>query len=185
MKLINKIFIPILALGLSTAYSQADNETDSHNIFLTVPTIALLDIESAGVSNDISVILVAPEEAGDPLESKTDESLWLNVTSIVTTGSSNNIKVEIDQIVPGLDLKVSAAGYSGVGQGSWGTPASTELTLNTSAQSLVTGITSGYTGNGAGNGFKLSYTVDPDETAFDALLASSSIIIDVTYTLEP
>lgn len=182
MKLINKIFLPILILGLSTAYSQADNETDSHNITLAVPQIALLDIESASAI-DISVTLVAPEEAGDPMASQTDNSLWLNVTSIVNSGASNSISASIDQVVPGLDVKVVAATYAGSGNGYWGTPNS-EFALSTSDQTLVNGITSGYTGDGAGNGYQLTYTVDPDETAFDALEASSPSLV-VTYTLAP
>lgn len=179
MKHINKILLAVLVVSISTAYS--DNNTDSHNINLTIPTIALLDIESAG-SNDISVTLVAPEEAGDPFASQTDNSLWLNVTSIVTSGASNNISVSIDQTIPGLDLKVIAAANIS-GKGNLGTP-DTEVTLTTSSQTLVHGITSGYTTNGSGNGFQLTYTVDPDEDALDALVASSPII-EVTYTFAP
>ncbi|MBU0528668.1 hypothetical protein KKF86_02805 [bacterium] len=180
MKLTRRLVIALLIVSISIAYS--DNNTDSHNITLTVPQIALLDIESAG-SNDISITLLEPAEAGDPLASQTDNSLWLNVTSIVTSGASNDISVSIDQTVPGLDLKVVAAVYAGSGKGSWGTP-NAEVTLTTGDQTLVGGITSGYTANGAGNGFQLTYTVDPDENAFDALVASSPII-EVTYTFAP
>jgi hypothetical protein len=38
-----------------------------------------LDIESAG-SNDISLTMVAPGEAGETIADQTDNSLWLNVT---------------------------------------------------------------------------------------------------------
>lgn len=182
MKQIKKILLAALVLSISTAYSQADIETDNHNITLAVPQIALLDIESAS-GIDISVTLVAPEEAGDPMASQTDNSLWLNVTSIVNSGASNNISATINQVVAGLDVKVVAATYSGLGNGYWGTPNS-EITLNTSDQTLVNGITSGYTGDGAGNGYQLTYTVDPDETAFDDLEASSPSLV-VTYTLAP
>ena len=182
MKLINKIILPMLVLGLSIAFSQTDTYIASHNIAVTVPTIALLDIESAG-SNDISVTLVAPEEAGDPFASQTNSSLWLNVTSIVTSGASNDISVSINQTVPGLALKVVAAPYAGSGKGFWGT-SSGEITLNTTDNTLIGGITSGYTGNNVGNGFQLTYTVDPDEDTFDSLEASSPSII-VTYTFAP
>ena len=182
MNLMNKIFLPILVLGLSTAYLQADNETDNHNITLAVPQIALLDIESASAI-DISVTLVAPDEAGDPMASQTDNSLWLNVTSIVNSGNTRNISVKIDKVVLGLDVKVVAATYSGLGNGNWGTP-NPEFALTTTDQTLVNGITSGYTGDGAENGYQLTYTVDPDETAFDALEASSPSLV-VTYTLAP
>ena len=181
MKIIKKIILPILVLGLSIAFSQ-DTNIANHNIGVNIPTIALLDIESA-LSNDISVTLVAPEEAGDPFASQTDNSLWLNVTSIVTSGASNDISVSINQTVPGLDLKVVAASYAGLGKGSWGT-SSGEVTLNTVDQTLIDGITSGYTANGVGNGFQLTYTVDPDESTFDALEASSPSI-EVTYTFAP
>ena len=183
MKLTRQLGIALVIMSISIAFSQ-DGISDNHNIAVTIPTIALLDIESAETTTDISVILEAPEEAGDPFASQTDNSLWLNVTSIVTSGASNNISVKINPIVPGLDLKVIAAPYAGIGNGSWGTPNTTDIILTTNDQTLVGGITSGYTANGAGNGYNLTYTVAPDEDAFGTLV-SSSPNIDVIYTFTP
>lgn len=181
MKLINRILLAILVVSISTAYAQDDTNTDKHQVSIVIPTIALLDIESAGPNNIISITLDTPTEAGDALADKTDNSLWLNVTSIIVSGG-RNISVIIDAEVAGLDLKVLAAGCI-TGYGSWGSP-QPELILNsTSSQNLVTGIKSGYTLNGDGKGYQLTYTVSPQsDDAFGDLVAGTKNI-KVTYTL--
>lgn len=181
MKLINRILLAILVVSVSTAF--ADSNSDNHQISIVIPTIALLDIESAGSNNIISITLDTPTEAGDALADKTDNSLWLNVTSIIASGGGRDILVKINAPIVGLDLKVITPGYSGLGYGSWGIAAPTEVTLTASDQILVSGIKSGYTVNGYENGYRLIYTVSPKgDNTFGALVADTELIT-VTYTL--
>lgn len=183
MKIGRKIQIVLLVLLLTVAFAQ-DSNTDNHKVKLIIPQVALLDIESAG-SNDIELDMEAPTEAGDKLAEQTDNSLWLNVTSIVSSGNDRDISVKIDNAYAGIDLKVVAAGYSGLGFGGFGSPES-ELTLTDSDQDLVTGITSGFTVDGATNGYQLTYTAEVDEANFENLLANGvGTDITVTYTLTP
>jgi hypothetical protein len=181
MKLINKILLAVLIVGISTAYSQ-DTNSDNHLVSISIPTVALLDIESAG-SNDITLAMAAPAEAGDGFADQTDNSLWLNVTSIVSTGNTRDISVSIDAALTGIDLKVVSAAYSGSGFGSWGT-AGSEITLSTASQDLVTGIKSGYTLDGANSGFNLTYTATPNTSNFGDI-ESGNTDITVTYTFAP
>ena len=41
----------------------------------------------------------SPQEAGDPLESTLNNNIWLNVTSIVESGSARNITAKINDTV--------------------------------------------------------------------------------------
>jgi len=181
MKLINRLLLATLLLSTSIAF--ADNNTDNHQVSIVIPLISLLDIEPES-SKDISITMVAPTEAGDALANQTDNNLWLNVTSIVASGNTRSISTSIDAAVTGIDLKVVAGAYSGSGFGSWGSPAA-ELTLGTTSQDLVTGIKSGYTFNGADNGYRLTYTVAPKaDNTFGDIVADTEDIT-VTYTLTP
>lgn len=180
MKLINRILLAILVVSVSTAF--ADSNTDNHQVSIVIPQIALLDIEPEG-SKDISITMVEPTEAGDAPADQTNDNLWLNVTSIVAANATRSISVSINAAVAGLDLKVVAAAYDGDGFGFWGTAKSELTTLSTSSQNLVTGIKSGYTANGDGNGYQLTYTVSPKgDNTFGDLVADTKLIT-VTYTL--
>lgn len=181
IKLINRILLAILVVSVSTAF--ADGNSDDHTVTIVIPQIAMLDIESSTESNAISITMVEPGEAGDAPADQTNDNLWLNVTSIVIADATISISVSINAAVAGLDLKVVAAAYNGDGFGFWGTAKSELTTLSTSSQNLVTGIKSGYTVNGAGNGYQLTYTVSPNKT-FGYLVADTESIT-VTYTLTP
>jgi hypothetical protein len=179
MKHINRILLAVLVVSISTAYSQSN--TDNHQVSIVIPEIAMLDIESAG-SNDISLTMVAPTDAGETIADQTDNSLWLNVTSIVTSSGTRDISVKLDNAITGLDLKVVSLDYSGSGFGSWGT-AQSEIILSSTDQILVDDLRSGYTFNGAGNGYNLTYTASPQADADFGDLVANTENITVTYTL--
>jgi len=176
-----RIILIMLTLGLTATLAQ-DTNTDNHLVSLIIPQVALLDIESAG-STDLSFDMTAPTEAGDPLADQTDNTLWLNVTSIVATGNDRDINVKVNNTYAGIALKLVAASYSGLGFGGFGTP-SAELTLTIADQALVTGITSGYTVDGATNGYQLTYSAEIDASSgFADLVSTAGQDITVTYTL--
>ena len=89
------------------------------------------------------------------------------------------------QQLPDLILKVESAAYSGSGFGFWGSPQA-EVTLTAADQNLVSGIMSGFTVNGANNGYNLTYTASPKQDAtFGDIVATAGTDIVVTYTLTP
>ena len=102
MKSLNRILFVIVVLGISIGFAQSDTNTDNHRVSFIIPQIALLDIEPEG-SKDISMTFTAPAEAGDPFADETDNSLWLNVTSIVASGGTRDISVKLDAAIAGLD----------------------------------------------------------------------------------
>ena len=184
MKSLKKVSIALLVVGMSVAFAQ-DTNSDFHKVSIVIPQIALLDIEPDD-SKNIQLSLAAPTEAGDPLEDKSDNSLWLNVTSIVSSSTaSRDITVKIDAPLTGIDLKVASADYSGSGFGSFGSTEG-EVILGTSDKTIVSGIKSGYTADGDGNGFNLTYTASPKaDSEFGDLVSTTGTDITVTYTLTP
>ncbi len=184
-----KRFGIMIALSLSvfvfgTQFASAqDTDVASHNVTIVIPEVQLIDIEYTGTSKDITLTFTAPTEAGDPINfSTTDNTLWLNYTSIVQASgvTSRRITVVIDAAYPGADLKVAAAAPTGYG--TLGTSAGSALTLTTTAQDLVTGIGSCYTVNGPSNGVQLTYSVALNNTNFGNLRFDNDVTA-VTYTL--
>ncbi len=181
-RLINIIKLSIVIIIISsTLLISKDNDGDYHTVTIIIPNIALLDIESV-TSKDITLTMSSPSEAGNPILSNIDNNLWLNVTSIIGSGNTRDISVKIDAPINGLDLKVVSSEHSGSGFGSWGTP-QPGLILTSSDQTLVSGIKSGYTMDGANNGFNLKYTVESNNLMYAEITSTTGDNITVTYTL--
>lgn len=191
MKLSTKFFAFALLLnGLAHSSFAQDSNTDSHDITISVPQVALLDIEPSA-NNSISIGPAAPTEAGAPIDytNATDNSLWLNYSSIIgsTTEASRKVSVSITSgtIPGGMTLKLLAATDAGNGDGTVGTAAAA-ITLSSTAQDLITGIESCYTNTPENNGHQLTYTLEAGTAAgaySDLDFDDASAALTVTYTL--
>lgn len=139
--------------------AQADSNTSTHDITVSVPEVALVDIEPAANKN-LTMSFTAPTEAGLPIiPTSTNNTLWLNYSSIKSIADvTRAISVKLDTPIAGVDIKVTAAAATGAGGGTLGTPAS-QLTLSATNQTIISGIGSAYTGDGVSNGHNLSYSV--------------------------
>ena len=186
----------IAALILTTGVAMAQNDTNeaSHRVGITIPTIALVDVE--GASGEASSITLSPEvsglEAGEAVDfsSATDNSLWLNYTSIIneSNGQGHNsntrsisAKISDGSLPGGVSLKLTVGGIS-TGNGTRGQSAATGKALTTSAQDVVTGIGSCYTESGENKGHQLTYVLDMDNGNYQALTAGS-YEVTVQYTI--
>lgn len=185
----NVLYIGLLVglLTLSPNLYAQDSNTDNHTIGVTVPEVALLDIEPAA-SKNITMGFTAPTEAGLPITAPADNSdLWLNVSSIVTaTGGidpSRKVSVKVDATIPGVDINVTAAADAGNGAGTTGTVSPTAITLTTANQDIVTGIGSCYTGTGANNGYNLTYSIDAQTSTNYGNIVANSNTVTVTHTI--
>ena len=170
----------IITAGLFFAYSD-DGNKDLHTIRIVIPKVALLDIESENTRN-ITLKMVTPQEAGDPLLSSSDDRIWLNVTSIAEIDNPRDITVRIDEPIDGIDLQVQSESYAGTGYGSWGIP-QPMLQLNTADQTIVSGIKSGETGDGAYNGYNIKYIAESRNSDYSKIAANANKEIVVIYTL--
>ncbi|MDX1666209.1 MAG: hypothetical protein R3350_03220, partial [Saprospiraceae bacterium] len=169
--------------------AQADTNTDAHTVQINIPEVALLDIEPGG-STSITLAPTAPTEAGEALDfsGANDNSLWLNYSSIVgsTTEPSRKVTAAITTgtVPSGMLVKVTAGADAGGGAGTVGTPAG-ELTLSSTAQDLITGVGSCYTGNGDGAGHNLTYALalDPTAGSYANIDFDEATTLTITYTL--
>lgn len=166
----------------SMAFAQ-DALTDNHTVTVGVPEVAILDIEPSA-SKNISLSFTAPTEAGNALVAPAaNTSLWLNYSSIVASGTvKRTITAEIGAAITGIDLKLTA-GAPANGVGDVGT-AGSQITLSTTAQTILTGIGSCYTTDGVNNGSNLTYEVAlPVSTTDYNSIFISSTAVTVTYTI--
>lgn len=174
-----------LALCMLTTKAQ-DTSTYAHDVIINFDEVALVDLEGPGGVVEITLNATASAtEAGEAADFGTvsDNTLWLNYTSIVGNEASRDITVAITNgaLPAGISLDLVAAADAGNGDGTIGTP-SAQLTLSGVAQNLVTGIGSAYTGTGVSNGHNLTYSLGiVDFSLLDA--DNSGAVVEVTYTI--
>jgi hypothetical protein len=183
MKKLTFAIITFLGLGTVGALAQ-DTQTDNHTVTIVVPNVTLLDIEPAGSKNiSMSFTTGATAEAGLGLTNPTaNTALWLNYTSVVPTGVTRKIVVKYTTAgLAGVDVKVTPAAPVITGGGTGGASGA-QVTLTATDQSIVTGIGSVFTGNGASSGVNITYDIDAPAATFGSLVAASTPV-SVTYTL--
>ena len=189
MKKVNlPLTLSLVALALSAQVNAQDSNTDNHTMTISVPEVALVDIEPAATKN-ITLGFSAPTEAGEPVVANApNTTLWLNYSSIKSVADpTRNVSVRLDALIPGIDIQLTAAAATGTGGGTLGTP-SAQLTLSAADQTIVSGIGSAYTGNGANNGHNLTYALAPGSgpggvAAYADLQAAETTVATVTYTI--
>lgn len=173
MKLKENIIYLIFCLMSCTVFSQS-------TIALTLPVVTLLDIEPTGT---FTLNFAAPTEAGQALTAPAaNTTKWINYTSAIASGGlTRRITASINQLVPGISIRVQAAAASGSGGGTLGTSAG-QVTLSTTATNIITGIGGAFTGNGANNGHRLTISVAVNTYANLSALTNSPIVITYTIT---
>ncbi|WP_210150551.1 hypothetical protein [Chryseobacterium scophthalmum] len=178
----------LATFALSSNLKAQDTNKDNHTVTISVPEVALVDIEPAATKN-ITLGFTAPTEAGNPVVPNTANStLWLNYSSIKSVADpTRNVSVSVNAIIPGIDIHVTAAAATGSGGGTLGTPAA-QLTLSATDQTIISGIGSAFTGNGANNGHNLTYALAAGSgpggvAAYADLQATATTVATVTYTI--
>lgn len=175
----------LAALAFSANLSAQDTNADNHTITISVPEVALVDIEPAGNKN-ITLGFTPPTEAGLPVvPSGADNTLWLNYSSIKSVAdATRTVSVSLNALIPGIDINVTAAAATGTGGGTLGTP-SPLLTLSAGGQTIISDIGSAYTGDGANNGHNLTYELAAvgGIASYADLEATASTVATVTYTI--
>lgn len=183
MKTIKLLTALCFTLAFVNANAQ-DSNSDIHTIGITIPAVALVDIEPAA-SKNVTMNFTAPIEAGLPLTAAANnDDLWLNYSFIPSaSGIEATVAVKLDILIPGLDINVTVAPHAGGGDGTMGTTAGT-LTLTTSDQDIITTIGACYTGDGNTNGHNLTYALDVNGgTSNYANLFAAVNSVTVTYTI--
>lgn len=153
--------------------------TASVGVSISLPSIALMDVEPN--NSGFSLNLTAPTEAGNPLTTTaTNNSKWLNFTSAVATGTTRRIAAQLSGTLPnGINLKLVTANFAGSGAGTLGSAVS-PIYLRSTQQTIINNIGGAYTGNGTGNGYNLTYSL---EIANYSLLRNQTANVTIIYTL--
>jgi hypothetical protein len=170
----------------SVGFSQ-DTNVDTHTLTVTVPEVALLDLESTGSLNfGMTFLPPSGNEAGKKINNPLNNlTVWLNYSSIVTATAPDNVrqvKVKSDVNSPGgVSFSVNAGADVGMGAGTVGTAVG-NVSINPVADDLITGIGSCYTGTGPSKGHLLTYSAVVNLASYSSLVAGVTPI-KVTYTL--
>ncbi len=176
----------VATLGLGTAFAQSDEDFQTHNIAISIPEIAILDIETTGSENVTFALNADNLEAGaEFIVDEENSDLWINYTSIVAVaGNERSISITADDVpeIDGFTLKVIAAEYSGSGEGTLGDP-TTIVTPSESPTDIITGIGSAFTGDGNSNGHNLTYYLDFDGDFADLNVDDAGMNIEIKYTI--
>ena len=189
MKL-SKIFIATALLLTANNMVAQDTNEASHNLTIGVPEVALLDLESA-TGTAISLNGTAPTEAGEKvIFNASNNDIWINYSSIVGSSSepTRTVVVQITdgEIPSGLELSVLAAKDAEKGDGTMGKANNSAIVLSSeSAQKIIDGVGSAYTGNGANKGHNLTYSLTQKTAngSYAQLDFNQSQTVSITYTL--
>ena len=182
-----KLFV-LATLGVVFAFNvQAqDGDNDDHTVSISIPEVAILDLEG---STNVSLKVEAPTEAGAAIDfsNAADNSIWVNYSSIVGTSETSrsvSVKISNNNVPDGMLLKVTSGSDAGKGDGTLGT-SSGQITLTSSDQTVISGIGSGYTGDGTSHGHNLTYALSLDPTAgsYEDIDFDQDVTLTITYTI--
>ncbi len=159
-----------------------DKKEDFHILNIGIPTHAMVSIAgSNGTTVDFSA--EAPEIAGNSVTFKqtSNSQLYLNYSSIVTSGKTNTIAAKVSGLVDGLNINLNV-GTNAIGEAKGATGTGQSQTLGTQGKTVVSGIGSCYTGSGSGKGHKLEYSIEVNQADYSKIAAKNNDIT-VTYTI--
>ncbi len=173
----------LLLLTGNLTSKAGDNSSDEHTVTISIPEVALLDLEG---TTAITLTPTAPKEAGEGFDfsSATNNNVWVNYSSVVARKKHRNVTVEISsgKVPAGLALTVVASKDAGNGKGAVGKPAGT-VTLSSVAQKIIYGVGSCFTGAGVKSGHNLTYALSLTSESQYANLVNADTDITITYTL--
>ncbi len=177
-KLINCILLLL-------AYQIYGQSTDYWDVNITLPQIALLDIEPN--NSTIELEALPPNKPGEELNTGEgiDESKWINYTS--TSSLSNPTKSVFAEIIQGqvpsgMEVRLKADNYSGSdGDGVFGISTGT-IVLDNSAKIIISNIGGAFTGDNKNNGHKLTFSLHIINYEEMSIVDDSNVLL-VSYTL--
>jgi len=177
-------YLIIILLWVIPGYINGQSEEESCSLAFSLPEIALIDIEPAGISN-ISLTLTTNPESGLPVTASgaVNDDLWINYTSSLATGSNNRsvtVQISSGAIPSGVAVTLQPSAFSGSGSGITGTPVG-PVSLSSTSQTLISGIGRCFTGNGMNNGHRLNYSLEI--TNYNSLRFNESSTIQIAFTL--
>ncbi|NND06000.1 MAG: hypothetical protein HKN87_06455 [Saprospiraceae bacterium] len=182
------IITSLLLAMVVTCFGQ-DKSTAVQQVVISVPEVALIDLESA-TGTTIEFSPEVSSEAGEAIDfsNQRHSGIWINYSSIVSsrTEPGRNITAQITsgRLPQGVELSVVASQDAGQGEGAMG-KATTAINLTNQSQDIIRGVGSAYTGNGVSKGHELTYALSLSESAgsYASLDFNESGSVSITYTM--
>ncbi len=173
-----------LSATLMIASMATSAQTSSnHDVDFTIDEAAMVRVVDAGggPTNNLNFHVQAPAVPGQPFPSIPSQNLYLQYSSVKGASPDNVRQVDVEVVggtMPsGVQMTITPS-LSGTGTLGNGTP----VTFSGSSVSgtLISDIQSAYTGDGAGDGALLNYSLN---YATQNLDASTSGVITLRYTI--
>jgi hypothetical protein len=177
-------FLPIfLGLPMALSLSAWGQTNANHDVDFTIDEAAMIRLVdgSAGPATVMNFHVQAPAIPGQGFPSVASQNSYLQFTSVKGASPDNVRQVDVDLIggaLPsGIQLTISP---NLNGTGVLGVAAPITLSATNGSGTLISGIQSAYTGDGAGEGVILNYALN---FATQNLDAASSGLITLRYTI--
>lgn len=181
----------LISLSYASLYAQPGNPifglTGTTLFDVDIRPIAIVDLETTGASSNFTITLSAPNEAGSPIGSNplyTNNENWINYSCANPSVGSRHIEAQITSgsVPAGFELRLDIS-TSLTGGGTLGSPAPSTVTLSGTSQSIITGIQSAFTGDGASNGHQLTFSLHYLSGSYSSIIHQTTAPIVITYTI--
>ena len=182
MKNYQKLFrsaIILLTLTILTPQLWAQSNSGTNEITMGIPELQLIASTNTSLNLELTT-----DVAGEAIESGAQDSSYVQVSSIIPTASTvRTIEASYDAIPAGTVLSLTTVAPTNGNQGGTIGSGLSDVALSSTAQSVITGIGSCYTGTAADDGYKLVYSWSASTGAYGDIVATVSQIVTVTLTL--
>lgn len=170
---------PIFAINGRSA-----GNTTGHKACITIPKVALLSIHS-DFTDGTEFYSTAPNSAGGSIQfnQPNRSGNWINYSSVINRYQYRKITAKITGEVPqGLIIKLNVSECRGKSMGEVG-QGHRSVKLSNNPTEIISGIGSGYTGNGVENGHHVLYDIEVNNKDFYTNSPKNNTSVYVVFTL--
>ncbi len=193
MRNLSLVFALVLVFGVSISAKavvvKEDNKAE-HEVKVQIPQYALVGLSS---TSSFTLAPKAPETAGLDIQfsgsSISDNTKWLNYSYLGSTKDKQttiSVKMETvgNSLPAGIGIGLTVGAYEGQGKGSLGQPENNgEIDLTSNPTRIVKNIKNCYTGSGAQQGHRLTYTLKKKGNFDYSELVAGSYTVNIVYTI--
>ena len=163
--------------------SSTGNNTD-HKVSVTIPEVALLAIHS-DFADGTEFYSTSTNSAGGSIQfnQPNKSGNWINYSSVINRNQHRKITATITgEVPPGLILKLNVSECRGNSMGEVG-QGHRSVKLSNNPTEIISGIGSGFTGNGVENGHHVQYEMEVNNKDFYTNSQKNKNSVYVVFTL--
>lgn len=177
------ILMLLTSFWIGQSVAQISNVAET-SVNLVIPEVALVDFHGSSKIITFESPSDSKQSVDQIITPATSNNTWINYSSIIKSGSTNRISVQISEggLPPGAVIELAISDEAISGMGATGTSCG-QITLKSYPQDIITNIGSCYTGRGANKGHQLTYTWITYDGRDINTLVEMNYSIKVTYTI--